>query len=200
MRILCITVIAAGLAAGMCTARADNLIANPNFSGDVAGWTADTGSTISYDANLDANASGTSGSMAVSRTSVDTFNLSAHQCFSVAGGSDFSFGAKVIPGIANSVGMTCSAFASLDCTGKPLGNASAIIAGSPDPNGWVPLRTESPYLLPAPTQSVACAVTGNLSPPLRAGSPQGGPSSMWADNVFFGAGTTPVSLQGFDID
>lgn len=197
-----IAVIAAGLAAGIGSAHADNLIVNPNFTGDVGGWTAGAGVIISRDAGQDANSSPASGAMAEFPASGSTFNLSAYQCFGVAGGSDFSFGAKVKPGTAISFGMTCSAFASPDCSGNPVGNASAIIAGPADPNGWVPLHTESPYLLPASTLSVSCAITGNLPPPPLAGAPQpnGVSTSLWADDVFFAPGTTPVSLQGFDID
>ena len=128
------------------------------------------------------------------------FTVSAHQCLVVAGGTGYSFGAQVKPNTVISFGMTCSAFATSDCSSKPIGSASAIIAGPPDQNGWVQLRTESPFELPVATQSVSCAVIGNLQPPTKAQQPDGTSTAIWADNVFFAIGTTPVMLQAFQIE
>ena len=189
----------AGLLIGSIgSASAQNLITNPNFSGDVSGWTSDAVTTIVFDGNQDANGSATSGAMALLPTS--GFTVSAHQCFAVAGGSGFSFGAQVKPNTVVSFGMTCSAFPAADCSSQPVGSASAIIAGPPDQNGWVQLRTESPFVLPAETQSVSCAITGSLPPPTRAQQPNGTSTAIWADNVFFALGTTPVMLQAFQFE
>jgi hypothetical protein len=194
--------IAAWLAGGIGSANAANLIVNPNFNVDTSNWTADAGTNIFHDASQDANSSAASGALSMFPTNGVGTSLSVHQCINVAGGSDFSFGAKVKPNTTGSYGMTCSVFVSPDCLGDPTASASAIIAGPADPNGWVPLHTESPYLLPGTTQSVSCAITMNLAPPLPAKAPQpeGLSSSIWVDDVFFAPGTTPVTLQAFDID
>jgi hypothetical protein len=197
-----IAVIAVGIAVGIGSAHAQNLIVNPNFATDVSGWTADTGTSIFRDSSQDAGGSATSGAMSVFPSNGQTFNLSVHQCFAVTGGTDYSFGAKIKPGTVTSFGMMCQAFTGSDCAFLPIGSASAIIAGPADQNGWVPLHTESPYLLPASAQGVSCEITGNLPLPPLAGAPQpnGVFTSLWADDVFFAPGTTPVSLQAFDID
>lgn len=197
-----IAVIAVGLAAGIGSAHAQNLIVNPNFDTDVSGWTADAGTSIFRDSSQDAGGSATSGAMSVFPSNGQTFNLSVHQCFAVTGGTDFSFGTKIKPGTVTSFGMMCQAFTGSDCAFLPIGSASAIIAGPADQNGWVPLHTESPYLLPASAQGVSCGITGSLPPPLHAGTlrPDGNPQTMWVDDAFFAPGTTPVSLQHFEID
>lgn len=196
-------IIAAMVAGAMQSAVAANLIVNPNFDSNVDSWTADVGTNIGLDPSHDANASPTSGSMLMSTSNGSNSNLSAQQCISgVSGGNDFSFGAKIQPNTASVYGMTCTAFASPDCTGSPIGSASAIVAGPADGNGWVPLHTESPYTLPASTQGVSCAITSTQ--PLRAAAtgsqPNGFAVAIYADDVFFGPGTTPVSLQSFDVN
>ncbi|MEO6688545.1 MAG: hypothetical protein ABIS07_13665 [Dokdonella sp.] len=203
MKILYKWMVAALVVAAAQPAVAANLIVNANFDTDVGSWTADTGTVIGRDPNQDANAAPTSGSMALTTSNGSNSNLSAHQCIAgPSGGSDFSFGAKIKPNSASQFGMTCTAYASADCLGDPIGSASAILAGPADGNGWVPLHTESPYTLPASTLGVSCAIT--TSQPLRAAGaapqPNGFTNAIWADNVFFGPGTTPVSLQGFDVD
>lgn len=182
---------------------AENLIVNANFDTDASGWAAGAGTSIGRDAGQDANASAASGAMSMTTSNGSNSNLSANQCIGgVSGGSDYSFGAKIKPGAASQVGMTCTAYASPDCLGDPIGSASAIIAGPPDGNGWVPLHTESPYLLPASTLGMSCAITATQ--PLRAASagpqPNGFAIAAWADDVFLGPGTTPVSLQAFEIE
>lgn len=191
-------VIAGLLVGSIGSATAQNLIVNPNFTSDVSGWTNDASTNIFFDGSQDANASATSGAMALVPTG--GFVVSAHQCVTATGGSGFSFGAQVKPNTVISFGMTCSAFATADCSSKPIGSASAIIAGPPDQNGWVQLRTESPFELPVATQSVSCAIIGNLQPPTKAQQPNGVATAIWADNVFFALGTTPVMLQAFQIE
>jgi len=192
------TVIAGLMIGSIGSATAQNLIANPNFSGDVSGWANDAGTNIFFDGSQDANGAATSGAMALVPTS--GFTVSAHQCLVVSGGTGYSFGAQVKPNTVISFGMTCSAFATADCSSKPIGSASAIIAGPPDQNGWVQLRTESPFELPVATQSVSCAIIGNLQPPTKTQQPDGTSTAIWADNAFFALGTTPVMLQAFQIE
>jgi hypothetical protein len=179
-------------------ATAQNLIVDPNFSSDVGAWTGDAGTNIVFDGNQDANGSVASGAMAMLPTS--GFTVSAHQCLVIAGGSNYSFGAQVKPNTVISFGMTCSAFPTADCGSGPISSVSAIIAGPPGQGGWVQLRTESPFSLPVATQSVSCAIIGGLQPPAEAQEPNGAATSMWADNVFFALGTTPVMLQAFQIE
>jgi hypothetical protein len=193
-----IAAIASLVVGSIGSAGAQNLITNPNFSTDVGGWVGDAGTSISFDGSQDASGSATSGAMAMLPTS--GFTVSAHQCFAAAGGSEFSFGALVKPNTVVSFGMTCATFPSADCSFDPTGSASAIIAGPPDQGGWVQLRTESPFMLPVGTQGVSCAIFGNLQPPTNAQQPKGASSSIWADNVFFALGTTPVMLQAFQIE
>ena len=190
--------VAALLATGIGSAPAQNLIVNPNFGGDTSGWISDAGTTIFFDGNQDANASAGSGAMAMQPTS--GFSVSAHQCVAIADGDTFSFGAQVKPNTVISFGMACLAFPVPGCNIDPIGSAAAIVAGPPGEGGWIQLRSESPYVLPAGTQGISCIITGSLQPPARMQQPDGTSTSMWVDNVFFAQGTTPVMLQAFQIE
>ncbi len=179
-------------------AAAANLITNPNFTSDINSWApANAGTGLAFDATQDANDSASSGSLAISSNGAGA--LAATQCVVSPIGPEFSFGAKVRVGGAMMYGMTCKAYASTDCSGSMLDSASAD-EGTPAPNSWIPLDTSSPFQLPGGTNSVLCQVTA-LQPVRRASAdaPQG-LISLWADDVYFGPGTTPVSLQTFIVD
>ncbi|MBC6941986.1 MAG: hypothetical protein DWB45_04600 [Xanthomonadales bacterium] len=180
-------------------ATAANLITNPNFTTDISAWSAiDSGTTLAFDASKDANDSPASGSLAIS--SNGSGGLAATQCIASPVGSEFSFGAKILVGGAMMYGMTCEAYASSDCSGSMLDSADAA-EGAPAPNEWIPFDSASPFQLPNGTNSVLCRITA-MQPVKRAGTdtPQGTLVSVWADDVYFGPGTTPVSLQTFIVD
>ncbi|WP_291222560.1 hypothetical protein [Dokdonella sp.] len=96
-------------------------------------------------------------------------------------------------------GMNCAAYASTDCSGSELGNQDAD-EGSPYGNGWVPLDTSTPWTLPGGTASVQCELRALIPVRRDALQPGGANVLLWVDNVYFGPGTTPVSLQGFSVD
>jgi len=130
----------------------------------------------------------------------NTAEFAVSQCIASLAGNAYSFGVEIKPNSANVFGMGCSAHSSADCSGAALGIAVAD-DGAADSNGWVPLRTATPFVLPAGTQSVSCAITATQPPPQATTSrPDGLLGALWADKAFFAPGTTPVTLQSFDID
>ncbi|GAA0708815.1 hypothetical protein [Dokdonella soli] len=204
MNFIRMTALSALLACGVCSATPSNMIVNGSFDQGVTGWTADTTMTSFWrDAAQDAEGSASSGALAMSTANGMNGNLSVKQCIgSLAGGSDYSFGIKIKANTSSTYGMTCSAHASTDCSGASLGSANAA-QGATDANNWIAFRTTTPFVLPASTQSVSCAITSvqPLRQPLGAQQPNGNyPVAIWADGVFFSPGTTPVSLQSFNVD
>lgn len=182
-------------------ASAANLIVNGNFDTSVDDWSSDPLLTsFWFDTSLDAGGSNDSGSLAMSSAVGANAALAVIQCIGSLPGSEFSFGVKIRPNLTNVFGMSCSAYSSTDCSGVPLGSANAQ-GGVADPNGWVPMRTATPFVLPGGTQSVSCAITA-AQPLERTAVPQphGLLVAIWADDAFFAPGTTPVSLQSFEID
>jgi hypothetical protein len=75
-------------------AAAQNLLTNPDFDADVAGWT-QTGGPVTWNA-LDANGSASSGSARLVTPSAEGETVTAiQQCVEVTGGTDYVFSAKV---------------------------------------------------------------------------------------------------------
>ena len=87
--------VAFALVAGM-PAGAQNLLQNPGFNEDLAGWSLIPGNgSIAWD-GLDSNGSASSGSARVVTPSAEgETSSSIQQCVAVTGGSDYSFSAKV---------------------------------------------------------------------------------------------------------
>ena len=200
MKYMHLAALSALLVGGIASAQASNLIVNPNFDLNVDGWDADTsGTQFWYDPTQDANGSDASGALAMSTANGTNWNLDVHQCINqVVGGQDFSFGTKIKPNTASVFGMRCAAFASTDCSGEALAVADAV-EGNPDKAGWIDFRTDAPFTLPMTAHSVMCSLLAEQ--PLRSGAqPNGYATAIWADDAFFGPGTTPVSLQSFSID
>lgn len=201
MNHLRLAAIAAAVVCAIQPAAAANLIVNGGFDSDTSGWTAGNQTSLWRDASNDVNESPASGALAMSTSNGSNSNLSAHQCITgLAGGSDFSFGVAILPNTSDSYGMTCTARAGSDCSGAELGSADAA-EGATSATGWVAFRSASPFVLPAKTASVDCAIT-SVQPLRPAGqsAPDGFTSAIWADEAFFAPGTTPVSLQAFDVE
>ncbi len=180
-------------------ATAANLITNPNFTTDISGWSPmDSGTSLTFDPSHDANDSPASGSLMIA--SNGSGGLAATQCIVSPVGSEFSFGAKIFVGAAPMYGMTCEAYASSDCSGSMLDSADAA-EGTPGTNEWIPFDSASPFPVPNGTNSVLCRITA-MQPVQRAGAdaPQGDLGAILVDDVYFGPGTTPVSLQTFIVD
>jgi len=183
------------------TAPAANLIANGSFDTGVEGWSVGASATsIWFDSSRDAEGLDTSGAMGMSTSNGSNADLSVGQCITTLDGSAYSFGFKVLPNTADTFGMTCSAYASTDCSGDSTGDAS--IGGSTgNTKGWITLQSETPFVVPSGTQSVSCSIT--TTQPLRqaksAAQPNGFVAAIYADDAVF-EGTTPVTLQSFDVD
>lgn len=192
---------AALLVLAVAPATAANLITNPNFSTDITGWTANSsGTSLGFDPSVDVNAAANSGALWMSTSNGSNSNLAALQCIAQPLGTEFSFGVKILPGTADIYGMTCEAYASTDCSGAALDEASAE-ASAPDSNGWIPLASSAPFPLPASTGSVLCSITAEQPlRPARPAAPQGYAIAIRADDAYFAPGTTPVSLQSFSVD
>jgi hypothetical protein len=190
--------LAAGFVCASVPAGAENLIVNPNFDSDVSGWQADaSGTRFWHDPQEDAGGAANSGALAMSTADGRNARLSVQQCIAVNGGRDFSFGVQIKPRSSDLYGMTCSAYAAADCSGTALESRDAV-AGATNGGGWIAFRSEAPFMLPAETNSVLCAVTAQQ--PLRvATQPNGFINALWADDAFFAPGTTPVSLQQFEV-
>ena len=184
---------------GAASTQANNLINNPNFAVNVDGWSNGANSSIQFDAAQDANAAANSGSVAILETVSASNPYTAQQCIVAPTASTYSFGAMVLAGSAAFYRMTCTAFASADCSGSELGSADAD-EGSPNANDWIPLDTATPFTLPGGTGSVLCEVSGGIPVRRDGAQPAGGQIVLWADDVYFGEGTTPVSLQSFSVN
>lgn len=188
------------LLAACSAAHADNLLVNGNFDINADAWVAGEGSALSW-LSQDADGAANSGSLGLATANGQTSSLVASQCIAVSGG-DFSFGARILPAAfmpAGFYGMDCAAYTAADCSGQLLDLATAV-AGEADANGWVPFRTSAPFTLPPTTLGVSCEFVA--SQPLRpagAKQPSGFSNAINADDAFFSPGTTPVSLQSFDV-
>jgi len=193
--------LAAALAFASVTASAANLIVNGSFDSNVDGWSVGASATnIWFDSGNDADGSPTSGAMAMSTSDGSNANLVASQCITTLEGNAYAFSVEVLPNTADTFGMTCSAYASTDCSGESGGDAS-ISGTTGDSKGWITLESEEPFVVPSGTHSVSCSIT--TTQPLRlakgAAQPNGFAVAIYADNVVF-QGTTPVTLQSFDVD
>ena len=188
------------LACAVTAAPAANLITNGNFDANVDGWSVGASATsIWFDSSQDADGSGTSGAMAMSTSNGTNADLSVSQCITALDGTSYSFGLKVLPNTSNTFGMTCSAYASTDCSGDSTGDAS--VNGAAGGQGWVTVQSDTPFVVPSGTLSVSCSITSTQ--PLRqaksASQPNGFAAAIYVDDVVF-QGTTPVTLQSFDVD
>lgn len=202
MKTVACTTLAVALAFVSMTASAANLIVNGTFDASVEGWSVGASlTTVWFVPGQDADGSATSGSMSMSTSNGSNSNLSVSQCITTLDGTSYSFGFKALPNTSDSFGMTCSSFASTDCSGDSTGDAS--ISGTiGNTKGWIPLQTDTPFVVPSGTLSVSCSIT--TTQPLRqaksATQPNGGFSSaIYVDDVVFQS-TDPVELQSFDVD
>lgn len=124
------------------TAAAQNLLVNPNFDSNVAGWSFTTPGTFTWDSSLDANSNPLSGSGRLDNTSPATFGTSfAAQCVAVTGGSNYDFWTQIrIPsgqtqtGYANGV---VNFYDGASCGGSNVGGFASPSVLSTTTDTWV---------------------------------------------------------------
>jgi hypothetical protein len=178
-RLIPFAFLSAFLAVFAAHAPAQNILTNPTFDTGISGW---SGSGV-WDKTKDYGGNaGTNGSLwgqAPALTGV----LFAWQCQPATASAAYSFGGKVWAGPSASGNVRVSWYSTTDCSG-------AIISGTWSPTvaaaAWTDFGT-GPLTSPPLTQSAEFDVmvtngTANF------------------DNLFFGPGTFPVSLQRFDAE
>jgi len=180
---------------------ADNLLVNPDFTTDIAGWQVLTKGTASASPNA-ADGSPSAGSAELSVT-FDAFvggSIGFSQCIAVPGAPPWVFGGRV-RGVSTTgsynVSMLVDFLAAPNC-GAGLGAGSVANPGAsvPGVQGNYVQYTGSTAADPmpggGPTQSVLVTVLV---------SPNAGTSVVRVDHMYFGpTGTTPVGVVGFDVD
>jgi hypothetical protein len=180
------------LAAG--GAAAANLLGNPNFTTDVAGWTADAGAAVVFSAT-DANGSAGSGSARVTNSSATPSNgLGISRCGgAVAALANYTYGGKVLfpTGQANTGDLQVGIrwLAGANCTGATVGSQPRLTTATPS-NIWVSLAS-------APVQAPAGAVSVLfLAFPSKVEA--GGTLIGQFDDLYIddGAGVAPSFLNG----
>ena len=179
---------------GLMSADAANLVQNPTFDADIAGWTPVTngGGTVAWASGVGNPA----GSIATTAASANMSAL-ATQCIAISAPVNVDY---LVDGFAdNSSGsgsrqISATSFAGAGCTGANLGDLPAGDISFPG-TGWNGFQISTfNAALPATTQSVLLTI----------GSATGattGIENYHFDNVRFGpTGTTPVRLQSFNVD
>ena len=130
------------LAAVGGTAAAQNLLVNPNFDSNVAGWSFTTPGTFTWDSSLDAGSNPLSGSGRLDNTSPATNGTSfAAQCVAVTGGSTYDFLAKIrIPSGQSQTGhanVVVNFYDGASCGGSNVGGTASPIVLSTTTDTWV---------------------------------------------------------------
>jgi hypothetical protein len=150
-------------------ARHDNLLQNPDFTGNVTGWTAEFGSAREWDAR-DAGHRATSGALAVtntnvvrssaptgltgSRPSVATTLTGSRQCLATAGGAMHDLYVQSFIASdqdSGSAGMVVTFYATADCSGAAAGAQTGSL--SVTVGAWT-LQCGT-IVAPAPARSMA---------------------------------------------
>lgn len=175
------TLLLAGYATG---AGAQNLVPNPDFDTDLAGWTIVLPSDVTLDNSVGSPAAPSMHMLAVDATPAATAYT---DCIEIDTSSNVDLIAdiRLITGAASA---SVTAYSSAGCTG-PIGPAGLISDGEPLVDGWERAAAIN-YALPVGTVGVRVflSVNGDLA-------------EANFDRVRFGpTGTTPVSLQSFRVD
>lgn len=170
---------------------AQNVVTNPNFDTTLSGW-----STVVYatwDNTLDFGGNTPTNGSARGTTGPGSGTLAGNQCFTVTPSTSYSFGGMVYVRDALMSGYIGVAwYTSTDCTSGVIGsNVSPTISTV---GSWNASNGPNPVTSPATAQSVNFTLGFNNAPAAT------GPGSVNFDNVFFGPGTFPVSLQDFSVD
>ena len=202
-RIFVLRIAAVLIASSLSTgAAAANLISNGSFDANVNGWLANNPSSdVTWDGANDANGSATSGSMQIGQIDFLNFSVGASQCLVASISGDYSFGFKTRLATISNVNMTCSSFASLNCSGTATATATNGDATA-NTTTWTSSDQTTVLAVPTGTNSVNCALTFALltRPAGRAPQPQATLITGRFDDAFFSAVTVPVTLQSFDVN
>lgn len=143
----------------------ETLVANPSFNSTTAGWTAETGSSLSW-ASTDGAGSSQSGAIAVTNTDTDAshavngwITVGASQCLSVVAGSSYEVDVQAFQpsgqgsGWAGSAGFVIDYHQSSGCAGSPAG-ASYLSQQVTATGAWTTIRGQTTQI-PLGVASVA---------------------------------------------
>ncbi|HEX4954503.1 MAG TPA: cohesin domain-containing protein [Thermoanaerobaculia bacterium] len=168
---------------------ATNLLANPNFDGDLGGWTvtAPPPLTVAFAAE-DADGAATSGSARIAANEATGELGSLAQCLSVSGGTAFALRTRtrIESDVAGSPRLEGEAqfFASVDCTGTGLGGGVAVLAPGATGGLWIESALGR---VTAPPAALSAQVTLRVVPgaatafEVALDQPTFGPSLLFAD-------------------
>jgi hypothetical protein len=188
--------VALGVAIGtLCTpVHAANLVVNPDFNAGIGSWTPSVnGGTVAWSAGFGNPA----GSISTNSPAPNTSAL-ATQCVAISAPATVDFivdGYASLSTVSGGFVISATAYTGTDCTGTNLGDLPGGSESFP-PGGWqgfqIALVSQQ---LPASTNSVLLTIGSSTGP--TAGSID----DYFFDNIRFGpAGTTPVTLQSFEVD
>jgi hypothetical protein len=178
------------------TARAANLVVNPDFTADITtAWTSSgTGGAAVWNSGLGSPTPGSADLVAVYAGVYVTRSLT--QCVAIAAPGNFDYLTRTYTGsnVGNAVFHSqVTFFGGGSCGGSNLGTSVAAAAVNIDGSWWEYSLTNAP--LPATTVSALVELF------VDSGTTESSSSNILFDNVRFGpAGTVPVELQSFSAE
>ena len=189
-------VLVAALAAA--PASAQNIAINFDFDIDLDHWNTQNDSTEISTAwnSLDGNGLLDSGSAQVDNISSGPNNgVTLEQCLPASEGQSYSYGGKIrvpAPGLGANDVATIDAYWTNDasCAGNLSLDSTSFSPGAPDT--WV---TQPPTQVVAPAGTNGVKIRGRVTK-----FNAGGTVTALFDDVYFGPGTFPVTLQSFRVD
>ena len=183
----------------LASASAQNIAINFDFNTDLGSWNTSENAasevTTAWN-SLDANGAPTSGSAQVNNISPGPNNgVTLIQCLPAGAGQTYSFGGKILvpaPGLGSNDVATVDAYWTND--------AGCLSNLSLETTNFSPGVADT-WVTQPPTQVVAPAGTNGVKIRARVTKfDAGGTLTALFDDVFFGPGTFPVTLQSFSVD
>jgi hypothetical protein len=172
---------------------AQNLIVNPDFDSNVAGWNFTTPGTFTHDPLLDADSNPLSGSGRLDNTSPVAFGTSfAAQCVAVTGGSSYDFRAEIRIGSGQTqtgyAMVVVNFFDGVSCGGSYIDGVASPNVPSTTTDTWVRWQA---FTYTAPVAAASAQVSLWVNKAEASGS-----LVVNFDNVAFGlAGFLPTPAQ-----